>query len=203
MGHIIFKQMKKLGITGEMGSGKSYCSKIFEQYGVPVFYTDDVARDIINTNDELKKEIIKEFGDVYDENGLMIKPKIRSIIFVAGGEDKLKILNDLSHHYVFKAFEEFCIKNKDKKYIIAESAILYETKLRDHVDDVIYVYAKESLRMKRAFDRSGFDEIEYKQRMKDQIPSDEKMKLSNFVIFNNEGDDIKKQIEEINNTLNT
>jgi len=62
--------MLKVGITGEMGSGKSYCSKIFEQMGVPVFYSDDVARRVINSNMDLKRDICKEFGNVYDEDGM-------------------------------------------------------------------------------------------------------------------------------------
>jgi dephospho-CoA kinase len=57
--------MLKVAITGPMGSGKSYCSKIFEQMGVPVIYSDDVAKSIVNTNYKLKSEICNEFGDIY------------------------------------------------------------------------------------------------------------------------------------------
>ena len=121
--------MIKIGITGEMGSGKSFCSKIFEQIGVPVFYSDDVARTIINTNSELKEEIKKEFGQVYDNNGIMIPSLIRSIVFVKGSEEKLKRLNELVHPYVFNEYDNFCELNKDKKYTLIESAILYESKL--------------------------------------------------------------------------
>ena len=49
--------MIKVCITGEMGSGKSFCSKIFEQLGIPLFYTDDVSRTIVNTNQELKRSL--------------------------------------------------------------------------------------------------------------------------------------------------
>ena len=86
--------MIKICITGEMGSGKSFCSKIFEQLGIPVFYTDDVSRVIVNTNQELKKEICKEFGNLYDEDGMIIPKLLRDIVFVSGGEAKLKKLNE-------------------------------------------------------------------------------------------------------------
>lgn len=191
--------MIRVGITGEMGSGKSYCSKIFEQMGISVFYSDDVARTIINTNLELKHEICKEFGNVYDEDGLMIPSLIRSIVFVEGADDKIKKLNELTHPYVFKEFENFCQKHSDKKYILAESAILYESGMNNVVDKTIYVSADEETRIVRTFKRSGFSREDYKQRMKNQIPNKEK--IADFVIFNNNGDDVIKQIDKINDTL--
>lgn len=191
--------MIRIGITGEMGSGKSYCSKVFEQLGVPVFYSDDVARTIINTNLDLKKEICKEFGNVYDEDGMVIPNLIRSIVFVEGSEDKLKKLNELTHPYVFKEFENFCNKYKNKKYILAESAILYESGMDKVVDKTIYVSADEETRIERTFRRSGFSREDYKQRMKKQIPNKEK--IADFVIYNNDEDNVIPQIEKINHLI--
>lgn len=180
-----------------MGSGKSFCAKIFEKLGMPVFYTDDVARQVINTNQELKGKIIKEFGDVYGTDGKIIPEKIRSIVFTEGNEENLVKLNKISHPYVFAEYENFCNKNIDKWYTIAESAILFETDLKDYVDDIIYVDTDEELRIKRTFERSGFSREEYKNRMKNQWSSDVKIKLSSFVITNNDGDDVIKQVSEI------
>jgi dephospho-CoA kinase len=191
--------MIKIGITGEMGSGKSFCSKIFEQIGVPVFYSDDVARTIINTNSELKEEIKKEFGQVYDNNGIMIPSLIRSIVFVKGSEEKLKRLNELVHPYVFNEYDNFCELNKDKKYTLIESAILYESKLDKYLDKTIYVNTEEELRIKRTFDRSGFDRKEYQQRMSNQIPNKES--IADYVITNNDGDDVHQQIIELNKLI--
>lgn len=192
--------MIKIGLTGEMGSGKSYCAKLFEQLGVPVFYTDDSAKRIINSNIEVRNKMIEEFGSVYDENGVISK-LVRDIVFVEGGEDKLKKLNEICHPYVFQEFIEFCEKNKDQKYIIAESAIIYESGMNNSLDEIIYVFSEEELRIKRTFERSGFTEIDYRSRMKSQISSGDKMKLANYTIFNNDGDDVQKQVKEINNTI--
>ena len=192
--------MIKVGITGEMGSGKSFCSKIFEEMGVPVFYSDDVARTIINTNLSLREEICKEFGNVYNEDGMMIPSLIRSIVFVEGGEERLKKLNELAHPYVFKEFELFCKSHSDKRFIIAESAILFESGMNKVVDKSIYVSANEDVRIERTFKRSGFSKEEYRQRMKSQIPNKEL--LSDFIIYNNPGDNIVEQINEINRLLN-
>ena len=193
--------MIKVGLTGSMGSGKSYCAKIFEQMGIPVFYTDDISRNIFNTNQELRKEICKEFGNLYNEDGIIIPKLLRDIVFVQGAESKLKRLNEIVHPYVFKEYEDFCQLHTDKPYTLAETALLFETNMRMMVDKVIYVCVDLDLRIKRTFERSGFSEEEYKLRMKAQINSETKKKLSDFIIYNNDGDDVYKQVQEINNTL--
>ena len=193
--------MIKIGITGEMGSGKTFCSKIFGQLGVPIFYSDDVSKAIVNTNQQLKKEICQEFGNIYDEEGIVIPKLLRDIVFVPGGEPKLKILNEIIHPYVFNEFELFCYENSRSKYIIAESALIYESNMRSFVDKVIYVCVDEETRIKRTFERSGFTEQEYKQRMKSQINQETKKKLSDFTIYNNEGDNLNEQVLIIHNHL--
>jgi dephospho-CoA kinase len=191
--------MIKIGITGPMGSGKSYCGKIFGQLGVPIFYSDDVSRKIVNTNQNLKKEISIEFGNLYDEDGIIIPKLLRDIVFVPGGEQKLKRLNEIIHPYVFSEFELFCYENSRCKYVLAESALIYESNMRSFVDKVIYVCVDEQTRIKRTFERSGYTEQEYKQRMKTQINPETKKKLSDFIIYNNQGDNLNEQILIIHN----
>lgn len=191
--------MIKIGITGEMGSGKTYCSKIFGQLGIPIFYSDDVSRKIVNTNQNLKKEISKEFGNIYDEDGIVIPKLLRDIVFVPGGELRLKKLNEIIHPYVFAEFELFCSENSRSKYVLAESALIYESNMRSFVDKVIYVCVDEQTRIRRTFERSGYTEQEYKQRMKSQINSETKKKLSDFIIYNNDGDNLNEQILNIHN----
>ena len=169
--------------------------------GIPVFYTDDISRNIFNTNQELRKEICKEFGNLYNEDGIIIPKLLRDIVFVQGAESKLKRLNEIVHPYVFKEYEDFCLLHSDEPYTLAETALLFETNMRMMVDKVIYVCVDLDLRIKRTFERSGFSEEEYKLRMKAQINSETKKKLSDFIIYNNDGDDVHKQIQEINNTL--
>jgi|LauGreDrversion4_2_1035121.scaffolds.fasta_scaffold732192_2 dephospho-CoA kinase len=191
--------MIKIGITGEMGSGKTYCSKIFGQLGIPIFYSDDISKKIVNSDQELKKEICIEFGNIYDEDGIIIPKLLRDIVFVPGGEPRLKRLNEIIHPYVFNEFELFCSENSRKKYVLAESALIYESNMRSFVDQVIYVCVDEQTRIKRTFERSGYTEQEYKQRMKTQINSETKKKLSDFIIYNNDGDNLNEQILNIHN----
>jgi dephospho-CoA kinase len=191
--------MIKIGITGEMGSGKSFCSRLFGQLGVPVFYSDDIARTIINTNKELKEEIKKEFGNVYGDDGIIDPVLIRNIVFIKGSEHKLKILNELVHPYVFQEYNSFCLEHENKPYTLMESALIYETGSDKFVDKVIYVNTDEELRIKRTFDRSGFSREDYKQRMKDQIQN--KKDLATYVINNNVGDDVGEQIIQLDKLI--
>jgi len=192
--------MIKLAITGPMGSGKSFCARLFENLGVPVFYSDDVSKKLVNTDEELKSELIKEFGsDIYDQNGILIKNVLRDIVFVDGGEEKLKRLNEISHPYVIKEYEKFCEKYSNFNYTIKESAILFEANLTKMVDKIIYVHANKETRLRRAFNRSGINKKEYNKRMKSQKCTLIKMILSDFIIYNNDDDDLIHQIKKINN----
>jgi dephospho-CoA kinase len=192
--------MIKLAVTGEMGSGKSYCSKIFESLGVPVFYTDDVARILLNQDKKLKKEIQREFGHIY-VNGKVNPKLLRNIVFVDGDEEKLKRLNEISHPYILREYNMFCDSFSNKPYTLVETALLFEANMHRIVDKTIYVCVEEELRIKRTFDRSGFSREDYKSRMKNQVPSELKLKLCDYIIYNNEGDDVNEQILKINKEL--
>jgi dephospho-CoA kinase len=183
-----------------MGSGKSYCSKIFESLGVPVFYTDDVARILLNQDKKLKKEIQREFGHIY-VNGKVNPKLLRNIVFVDGGEEKLKRLNEISHPYILREYNMFCDSFSNKPYTLVETALLFEANMHRIVDKTIYVCVEEELRIKRTFDRSGFSREDYKSRMRNQVPSELKLKLCDYIIYNNEGDDVNEQILKIHKEL--
>ena len=176
------------------------CSKIFESLGVPVFYTDDVARILLNQDKKLKKEIQREFGHIY-VNGKVNPKLLRNIVFVDGGEEKLKRLNEISHPYILREYNMFCDSFSNKPYTLVETALLFEANMHRIVDKTIYVCVEEELRIKRTFDRSGFSREDYKSRMKNQVPSELKLKLCDYIIYNNEGDDVNEQILKINKEL--
>jgi dephospho-CoA kinase len=173
---------------------------LFESLGVPVFYTDDVARILLNQDKKLKKEIQREFGHIY-VNGKVNPKLLRNIVFVDGGEEKLKRLNEISHPYVLREYNMFCDSFSNKPYTLVETALLFEANMHRIVDKTIYVCVEEELRIKRTFDRSGFSREDYKSRMKNQVPSELKLKLCDYIIYNNEGDDVNEQILKINKEL--
>ena len=187
-----------LGITGLQGAGKSYICSLFSELGVPVYNSDERAKWVNNNIPELKEKLITEFGDVYT-NGVLDKYKIRKIVFVEGGDEKLKRLNQICHPYVLKDFEDFCVLHKDKSFIIAESAILFESGMSDRVDKIIFVDVRYSVRLERAISRDNITREEYDSRMKSQMDLSEKKAKSDFIINNSTPG---PRLEEVKNIFN-
>jgi len=117
--------MIKVAITGGIGTGKTTILSMFADKGIPVFNSDEIAREIMNTNPLLKNEIITAFGNkAYDKNKLN-KKYLSNVVF--NNETLLKKINSIVHPYVANEFNSW-IKKQDSKYIIYESAIIFETK---------------------------------------------------------------------------
>jgi dephospho-CoA kinase len=192
--------MLKVGITGLMGSGKSYISSQFSELGVPVYNSDERAKWVNNNIPELKEQLIAEFGDVYT-NGLLDKYKVRKIVFVEGGEEKLKRLNQICHPYVRKDFEDFCTLHKDKPFILAESAILFESGMSEKMDRIIFVDVWYSVRLERAMKRDNITREEYDTRMKSQQDDSEKKRRSDFIIDNSTPGLKLEEVKKIFNIL--
>ena len=100
-----FIEVKKIGITGSIGSGKTYVSKVFESLGIPVFNADNEAKKIMSCSFDLINSLKNEFGhDIYD-NYYLNKKKLASIVFQI---QKLKKLNSLVHPFVKQEFLNWC-----------------------------------------------------------------------------------------------
>ena len=115
----------KVGLTGGIGSGKTTISKIFEVIGIPVFYADDVAKDLINSDPDLKNQIIKAFGKESFQGNHYNTKHISEIVF--NNYSQLEILNSIIHPYVYVAFNRWFEKQHHVPYVIMEAAILYES----------------------------------------------------------------------------
>lgn len=186
---------KKIGLTGELASGKTYISKIFESRGIPVYNCDNGSKNLLITNLDLIQKIKSEFGnDIYEGN---VFSNLSKIVFAENAEDKLKILTSLIKPYIDADIDNFFDINKKQKICMIESAILFESDLYKKVDDVIYVVVPESIRIQRAFDRNGMTEKEYKIRMKNQISWIDKIKRSSFTIHNTNYELAKETIDYI------
>lgn len=189
--------MIKVGITGPMGSGKSYCSELFAKLGVPVFNSDKETKRIQNTNQNLKNELIGMFGDIYLPDGTMNSVLVRKLVFGDTDEQRnnLQIITKMVSPYVGVAFDDFCNLNSKSPYILAESAILFETGFNKRFDSVIYVESDNVSMLQAAIKRDGITEDEYKQRMRNQIPADIKKLGSKYIIQNDYTSNIVNQIE--------
>jgi dephospho-CoA kinase len=175
--------MLRIGLTGGIGSGKSTVAAIFAAMGIPVFVSDEVARRLQNEDEELKLAMKHVFGtEMYDVDGNLDRAKLAAIVFA--DKEKLNQLNALVHPAVAKAFDLFCLKNTKAKFVIKESAILFELGLDKKLDRMIVVSAPDELRIARVRERDGTSETEIRKRMANQLSQEEKVKRANYVIKN-------------------
>jgi dephospho-CoA kinase len=175
--------MLRIGLTGGIGSGKSVVAKVFETLGIPVYYADVAAKKLMNSNEELKTAIIKNFGEVSYVNGELNRKYIAAIVF--NDKEKLELLNSLTHPATLRDAAEW-MKKQQSLYIIKEAALLFESSANKNLDYVIGIYAPLQLRIKRVMTRDGITKEEVMKRINRQMDEEEKMKRCDFVITNNE-----------------
>lgn len=186
--------MYKVGITGGIGSGKTTACRVFEVLGIPVFYADTVAKEIM-TQDALLIEGVKTaFGDEsYFEDGKLNNKHIAGIVF--NNEKALAQLNALVHPAVFRAFDAWeATIPATVSYTLKEAAILFESGSYKLCDTTILVTAPYEIKIKRLMQRDGVTEEQVKARMDKQLSDEEKSRLADHFIVNDEQQSIIEQV---------
>ena len=173
--------MKKLGLTGGIGVGKTYVSKVFQQMGIPVFNADVEAKNCMAEDKGLMQNVKTYFGENMYDNGVLQKEKLAKIVF--NNRERLAELNALVHPVVKQKFEDWCTQ-QTAELVIKETAILFESEAHLGLDAVICVSATEKLRIERVQSRDGSSVAEIKSRMDKQIPQSKKEELADFIIVN-------------------
>lgn len=188
----------RVGLTGGIGSGKSTVARIFEVLGIPVYYADTEAQELMHKDPDLKEAIIRHFGpDSYLE-GKLNRAYLSSLIF--SQPEKRELLNSLVHPAV-KNHAENWMHRQVSPYAIHEAALVFEAGVAERLDLVIGVYAPESLRLLRATRRDEARVEDIKKRMRGQIEERIKMKLCDKVITNDEQQAVIPQVLEIHQWL--
>jgi dephospho-CoA kinase len=186
--------MLKIGITGNIGSGKTTVSKLFELIGIPVFYADEAAKSIMVTDELLITGIKQTFGDAaYFEDGTLNRKHIAGIVF--NDEAQLAKLNALVHPAVFRAFDSWVKQiSADVPYVLKEAAVLFESSSYKLCDKTIMVTAPLELRIKRVMKRDGITREEVLNREARQFPEEKKIQLADYVLKNNESELLIPQV---------
>lgn len=190
--------MLKIGLTGGIGSGKTTVAKFFEIINVNVYYADDRAKYLMENETKVIQQIKENFGKIYISKKLDRK-KLAHIIFK--NPEKIKIINSIVHPAVKEDFEKWCEQFKHKKYVVQEAAILFESGFDRFMDLTIAVSADKETRIQRVVNRDGISRQMVIDRMKNQLPDDERNKLANFVIKNDEKHLIIPQILDIHEKI--
>lgn len=187
--------MLKIGVTGGIGSGKTTVCKIFEQLGIPVYYADLKARELMNTDAILIQEVKREFGDdIYTSEGLN-RPKLASIVF--SNKTKLEKLNALVHPAVQRDFKNWANNQTKAPYVVKEAALMFESGSYKDLDYVVTVSAPKSLRLQRVVSRDDAKREDVEKRMANQLSEEERLKRSDFVIVNDETKAVIPQVMEL------
>jgi len=193
--------MIKVGITGGIGSGKSTVCKVFKTMGIPVFEADLVAKQLMNNDPELRKQLIHLFGSsVYQSDQTIDRKYLAGIVF--SNPSLLAKLNEVVHPAVRKTFDDWFL-NQNSPYVIHEAAILFESGFYKIMDKTITVVTDELERIDRVIKRDHITVEMVRQRMKNQWNDEQRIKLADFVIGNNDNQLIIPQIIEIDKKLRT
>ncbi len=194
--------MLKVGLTGGIGSGKSTVAKIFEVLGIPVYYADDRAKDLMHTDPILMAEVKVAFGsDIYDADGQLQRKLLAERVF--SDQTKLTLLNSLVHPAVFRDVNNWMQASEGAPYAVKEAALIFEAGSYRQLDFVITVTAPDEVRIERVMSRDAVSKDEVMQRMSKQLPQDEKENQSDFVIVNDGTKSLVEQVEGIHKTLLT
>ncbi len=190
--------IKKIGLTGGIGSGKTTVSRIFGSFGFQVYYADLRAKTLYAEDKELKDQVIRAFGkNIYTVKGEIDRRQLAKIVFQ--DKSKLELLNKIVHPATFRDFVKWFKVLKSgsycKPFILKETAILYESGSDVQLDGVIEVYAPKQVRLHRVLKRDGVIPQEVLARMDKQFPESFKLFHSDLTIYNDNSHHLIPQVQ--------
>lgn len=193
--------MIRLGITGGIGSGKSYVARLLSESGFPVYDTDSHAKRLMREHLSLRRQLAALLGEEVYLNGQLNKLLLAEYLF-AGPENAARI-NAIVHPVVLLDFQEWALRHSAAEIVIMECAILYESGFWKNVDKVLMVYAPEEVRLQRAMQRDGATEAQIRSRMCAQAGEEEKCRRADFVICNDGLSPLQPQLQGLIDELLT
>lgn len=173
---------KIIGLTGGIGSGKTSVAKLLEAKGFPVYYSDTEAKNIVNKDTVLKEKIIALLGPKAYKDDLYNKKYVGEKVF--NDAHLLQQLNELIHPAVKLDFQNW-IASQNSEFVFKETALLFELKLNLDCYKSLLVTADDNLRIKRTMDRDHKTYREIEAIMQNQMPEKDKIRLADYIIYNN------------------
>ena len=186
--------MKIVGLTGGIGSGKTTVSKEFQKYSIKVYNSDLRAKFLMNNSTVLKKKLINNFGKEFYINDELNKSYISQIIF--NDPTSLKLINSMVHPEVFNDFNEWR-QSLSEKFVLYESALIFETGSYKLNDFNILVTCDHDLRVKRIIKRDGINEEKINSIINNQWDDDKKIPLADYIFFNTSNKENKLKVKNL------
>ena len=190
--------MKKIAITGGIGTGKTFISKMFNSLGVPIYNADNRAKYLMNSSLKIKKNIVKIFGENSFDNNTLNTNYLANNVF----QDKkqLSILNSIVHPYVESDYIKW-LKKQDYIYSLYESAIIFENKNEKNFNKIICVTSDKNIRIDRLLKIKKYDLKRIKSIFNNQLSDSIKIKKSNYIITNNSDSNLKEIVIKIHQKI--
>lgn len=189
--------MYSVGLTSGIGCGKTLIAKVFTTFGIPVFNSDIQAKELYKDSVFLQ-QIVHTFGNTIIENGKFIPQRLADIVF--NDTQALKTLNALIHPKVLERYKLWQ-SQQTSPYTILESAIIFESNWQNHFDKIINITSPLEIVIERVKLRDKISEDQILQRINNQLPVEEKEKLSDYNIFHDNKTMLLPQIIEIHNDI--
>lgn len=190
----------KVGLTGGIGSGKSVISRMFAMLGVAVYDTDAAAKRLMEADRRVVEAVTVLFGSDVFRDGKLDRAALAGIVF--GDNDALKALESIIHPVVNEDFLRWAVDaGSDAGYVIAESAILFESGMNAVMDFTVTVSAPEELRLQRAVKRDGVAAEKIRERMACQITDICRERDADYVLRTDERSLVWPQVLELDKLL--
>ena len=186
--------MIRIGITGGIGSGKSYVCNRLKQRGIPVYNCDDEAKRLMAESPTLRQQLSELIGSDIYINNVLNKSAIANYLFA--NADNAQKINRIVHPAIKEDFLQWASKQK-ANIVAQECALLFEANFSDTVDKTIEVYAPQPIRLQRAMQRDHATQEQIEARMKQQMPEEEKQALADYCILNDGTQNIEEQLDTI------
>lgn len=187
--------MIKLGITGGIGSGKTVVSEIFRVMDIPVFDADTEAKKLNDTSSVVRGKLTSHFGEDLYSDGILDKKKFAQIIF--SSEENTRIANSIIHPELAKEYNKWADAHMHHPFTVIDAALLLEAGYNRFVDKVITVLSPENLRVERVQKRDNLSLEQIEARMSKQMSNEEKIRLSDFLIYNDNKHSLLLQVNEV------
>ncbi len=189
--------MLKVGLTGNIASGKSIVQSYIEKKGIPVIDADWICHRLMDDNEEVIEKVKKLFEgkDIFLEDGRLGRHKIGLIVF--SDPEKMEALEDILHPLVEKKILEFFEENEGEEIVVASVPLLFEENMQNLFDRTILVCADKKIRLQRLMTRRGYPLEHAIERINAQVSQEEKRNLADFIIENNNNlIELETQIEK-------
>lgn len=190
-----FKQYV-VGLTGGIGSGKTTVSDIFARFGIDIIDADLIAHESVKPGQEGLNALVKEFGDrILDSQGCLNRAQMRQEVF---SDNQAKERLESILHPIIRATIFSSIKNSSSKYCVLSAPLLFENGLHKYTDTNLSLDTNENKQIERTLKRDGGEEQTIRAIIKSQIDRQQRLKLSDDIVTNNDDiDSLYKQIEAL------